>query len=481
MKRLVLFSTLFAAGCSLAPPLEQPAVGTPAQYKELTEAERGTWKIGEPAESQPRGEWWKVFRDPVLDDLETQATIANANLAQAAARVAQVRALVGVANAERYPQVGAGFGYTRVQPTGVNLGLPPGVFVEPYTAWRGLVTASYEVDLFGRISDSVAAARSDYAASEATYRSALLALQADVAQAYFAIRQLDEELAVLRDTVTAREEGVRILQRRFDLGDISELDLARAKTDLATTRSDLFAAERTRGQLEHGLALLLGRAPANFALAPAPLAREVPGIPAGLPSALLERRPDIAAAQRQMAAANARIGVAKAAFFPVLNITAIGGYESSELSKLFRWSSRTWAFGPIAGTMLTMPIIDGGRNRSNLERSRAALEESVAGYRQTVLAAFTEVEDNLVGLRTLGGQSEAMRDSVASASRALKIAETRYKAGATGYLDVLDAQRSLLSVQRLDAQIRGARAITTVGLVRSLGGGWGDAAKVGAN
>jgi multidrug efflux system outer membrane protein len=388
--------------------------------------------------------------------------------------VKQARALVGVANASRIPQLNAGFGPFRYQPSAAQQNLPPGTGVDAYTVWRGVLTFSYEVDLFGRISDGIVAARGDAESAEATYRSALLALQADVAQTYFALRQADEELALLRDTVKLREESVRLQQRRFDLGDIGEFDLARAKTELATTLSDAIALERSRARLEHGLALLLGKAPASFSLAPAPLATALPSIPAGLPSALLERRPDIAAAQRSMAAANARIGVAKAAFFPVLNLTAFGGYESAELGDLFQWSSRTWLLGPLFGTILSMPIIDGGRNQANLDRSYAALEEAVAAYRQTVLGAFGEVEDGLVSLRTLAGQADATRDSVVSASRAFKIAESRYNAGASSYLEVIDAQRTLVSIQRLDAQIKGARAASTVALIRALGGGWGD-------
>jgi multidrug efflux system outer membrane protein len=450
------------AGCSLAPKFESPQVETPAQFKELTPAERGQWKTAQPAEAQPRGEWWKAFNDPALDQLELEAVAANQNLKVAAARVSQARALVGVANAERVPQVNAGFGPSRIKPSGAPA----------TTTWRGLVTASYEVDLFGRISDGVNAARSDYEGIQAAFQSVQLALQADVAQTYFALRQTDEELALLRDTLKLREDSVRLLQRRFDLGEINELDLSRAKTELATARSDSIALERQRAQLEHGLAVLLGKAPAVFGLAAAPLATVLPVIPAGLPSSLLERRPDVAAASRGMAAANARIGVAKAAFFPVLRLTAQGGYESGELNDLFKWSSRTWALGPLFGTILTMPIIDGGRNQANLERSYAVLEESVASYRQQVLVAFSEVEDNLVNVRTLDDQGQATRDAVASASRAFTIAQARYRAGATGYLDVIDSQRSLLSVQRLETQIKGARATSTVALIRALGGGW---------
>jgi multidrug efflux system outer membrane protein len=463
---------LALGACSLAPQFERPSVEIPNKYKELTAEERGSWKAAQPAEAAPRGEWWKAFGDPVLDQLEAEATAANQSLKAAAARVAQARALVGVARADRVPQVNAGFGATRQKPSAASLGLPDGTNVPPFTVWRGLLTASYEVDLFGRVSDGINAARGDFEASEATFRSVQLALQADVAQTYFSLRSTDEEFQLLRDTVKLREESVRLLQRRFDLGDIGEFDLARAKTELSVAQSDAIALERSRAQLEHGLAVLLGKPPASFSLAAAPLATAMPSIPAGLPSSLLERRPDIAAAQRTMAAANARIGVAKSAFFPLLRLTAQGGYESAELGDLFNWSSRTWALGPLFGTLLSLPLIDGGRNQANLDRSYAVLEESVADYRQRVLAAFAEVEDNLVALRTLAGQADATRDSVASATRAFRIADSRYRAGATGYLDVIDVQRSLLSAQRLDTQIRGARASSTVALIRALGGGW---------
>jgi len=471
MRNMAIVFVALLAGCSLAPKFERPAVETPAQFKELTPAERGNWKAAQPAEASPRGEWWKAFNDAVLDALEADAITANQNLKAAAARVSQARALVGVAKADRIPQVDANFGPSRVKPSGVSVGLP-GENIAPYTVWRGLLTVSYEVDLFGRISDTINAARSEYEGTEATFRSVQLALQADVAQTYFALRETDEELTLLRDTLSLREDSARLLQRRFDLGEIGELDVARAKTELATTRSDAIALERQRAQLEHALAVLLGKPPASFDLTPAPLVSAMPAIPAGLPSSLLERRPDIASASRTMAAANARIGVAKAAFFPVLNLTAQGGFESSELSQLFKWSSRAWALGPLAGTILAMPLIDGGRNQANLDRSYAVLEESVASYRQKVLAAFAEVEDNLANVRTLDDQGQATRDAVASASRALRIAQVRYNAGATGYLDAIDAQRSLLSVQRLETQIKGARASSTVALIRALGGGW---------
>jgi multidrug efflux system outer membrane protein len=480
MKRsLIALLTAALAGCSLAPPYEKPQLDVPAAWKELAPGElAGTWKIGAPAEGAQRGEWWKVFRDPTLDALVAQANESNQTLAAAAARVKQARALVGFAQADRIPQVNGGVGPYRFQPSPASQNLDPNIRTAPYTVWRGILTFSYEVDLFGRVGNRIEGARGDAESSEASFRSVQLALQADVAQTYFALRQADAELAVLRETAALRREATRLLQRRYDLGDISELDLARSKTELALAESDAAALERARQQLEHALALLTGRTPAAFGLAAAPLAAQTPAIPAGLPSALLERRPDIAAAERAMAASNARIGVAKAAFFPSLTLTGQGGYESAELGDLFKWSSRTWLLGPLFGTILSLPIIDGGRNQANLDRAYAVLEESAANYRQTVLGAFTEVEDQLVGLRTLAAQAQATRDSVSAAQRAYDIANTRYKNGASSFIDVIDAQRTLLTVQRLETQIRGARAVTTVLLVRALGGGWDEASGV---
>ena len=465
---LPIVAALVLAGCA-APVLQDPKIEVPSGFKEAA-VDEGRWKPAEPAEAQPRGEWWKVFNDSTLDRLINDATAANANLAAAAARVKQARAIAGIAESDRIPSVGIEAGPQRGRASPVSLGLPEGTPMPVVTSYTARLTASYEVDLFGRVGNNVSAAQADAAAGEATFRSVLLALQADVAQTYFRLRATDAELAFLRETVRLREENVRINQRRFDLGDLGELDLARSKTELSTTRSEAIALERQRAQLEHALAVLLGKPAAAFSADSNPLlaSSTLPGIPAGLPSALLERRPDIAAAQRAMIAANARIGVAKSAMFPALRLTAAGGGESADLSDVFKWSSRTW----LVGALLSMPIIDGGRNRANIARSEAALEESVAGYRQSVLTAFAEVEDNLAGLRTLAGQAQAIDEAVASARRSTELAGKLYEAGRSSYLDVIDAQRNLAAVERSAVQLRGARATTTVALIRSLGGGW---------
>ena len=473
MKTIAITLAALLAGCA-APVLQQPELALPGAFKEApavqTAADGTRWQQARAAEQQPRGAWWLAFNDGALTALIDEATQANANLAVAAARVRQARAVAGIAAADRIPQIGVQAGAQRGRSSPFELSLPPGTDVAPVTRYQARLTASYEVDLFGRVAGSINAARADAAGAEATYRSVLLALQADVAQTYYLLRATDAELATLDDTVRLRTENVRINQRRFDLGDIGEFDLSRAKTELATTRVEAIGLQRQRVNAEHALAILLGKPAAAFTAPSQPLhdGALLPLIPAGLPSALLERRPDIAAAQRAMEAQNARIGEARSAMFPALNLSANGGGVSDTVSDVFKWSSRSW----VLGALMSMPIVDGGRNRNNIARSEAALEEAVASYRQSVLVAFAEVEDSLAGLRILSGQSAQIEDAVVSARRSADLAQKLYDAGRSSYLDLLDAQRNLTTVERSAVQLRGSRAVTTVALVRALGGGW---------
>ncbi|PPB83742.1 NodT family efflux transporter outer membrane factor (OMF) lipoprotein [Mycetohabitans endofungorum] len=273
-------------------------------------------------------------------------------------------------------------------------------------------------------------------------------------------------------TVALREQALQLVQHRFDEGDISELDVARATSELATARSDAITLAQLRAVSEHSLAILLGKPPAQISLAPRPLEPVTVQIPAGLPSALLERRPDIAAAERAMAAANARIGIAKAAFFPSLTLTGAGGFESASLGDLFRWTSRTFLLGPMVGTALTMPLFDGGARSANLANARAKYEEDVVNYRQQVLVAFQEVEDNLANLRILTDQIQAQNDAVQASGRVAQLSRAQYREGSVNYLDVIDSERTVLQSQRAAVQLTGAQAVYTVNLIRALGGGW---------
>ncbi|CDG83539.1 efflux transporter outer membrane subunit [Janthinobacterium agaricidamnosum] len=470
-----LLAALLLAACA-APEFKQPKVDIPVAFKEsqaIQTASDGTqWKQAASAEAQPRGEWWLAFNDTALNQLIADATRANANLAVAAARVKQARAIAGIAEADRIPQIGVNAGAQRNRSSALSLGLPNGTPVAPGMIYQANLTASYEVDLFGRVASNVSASQADAAAVEATYRSVLLSLQADVAQTYFNLRETDAELATLQETVRLREENVKVNQSRYDLGDIGEFDLARAKTELSTSRAEAIGLQRQRVTNEHALAVLLGKPAAEFTAGVSPLldSNLLPVIPAGMPSTLLERRPDIAAAQRTMVASNARIGIAKSAMFPALSLNAAAGSATDTFSDIFKWSSRSW----VLGALMSMPIIDGGRNKNNILRSEAALEESVASYRQSVLVAFAEVEDNLAGLRILAGQTRQIDEAVVSARRSADLAQKLYAAGRSSYLDLLDAQRNLAAIERNAVQLRGSRAVTTVALIRALGGGWGD-------
>ncbi|MES2016865.1 MAG: efflux transporter outer membrane subunit [Pseudomonadota bacterium] len=453
-----LLAALLLVACGSVPELKQPAIDMPSAFKEAPDGTR--WKIAQPAEAQARGAWWLAFNDPALSALIGEATKANASLAVAAARVKQARALAGLAESERSLQLGAGIGAQR---SGADS-------VAAANQYQARLTASYEVDLFGRIGANVSAGQADAAASEATYKSVLLSLQADVAQTYFRLRETDAELATLEQAVELRTQGVKVNQSRYDNGDIGEFDLARAKTELASAKAEAIGLQRQRVQNEHALAVLLGKPAAMFGLdaSPLPESNVVPVIPSGLPSKLLERRPDISAAQRAMIASNARIGAAKSAMFPALLLNGGVGADSSSASNLFKWSAHSW----VLGALMSMPILDGGRNKANVARSEAVLEESVAAYRQNVLVAFAEVEDNLAGLRILGGQAEQLDAAVVAARRSAYLAQKLYAAGRSSYLDLLDAQRNLAAVERSAVQLRGNRAVTTVALIRSLGGGW---------
>ncbi len=480
----LIASLLVVAGCSLAPTYERPAVDTPVAFKESSTtstaasatvpADSGTWKTAQPSEAISRGEWWTVFGDASLNDLEQQALAANQNLKASTARLKESRAIQQTARAGLFPTVGAGFGPTREKLSPASQLQPDGGNVPSQTVWRAQATASYEVDLFGRVSDSVRAATADAQQSEPLLRSVQLALQADVTQNYFNLRELDAEIAVFTQTVTLREQALALVRHRFDEGEINELDVARAKSELATAKSDEMTVQRLRAASEHSLAVLLGKAPAEFTMAANPLTPVDVRIPPGLPSSLLERRPDVAAAERAMSAANSRIGVAKSAYFPSLSLTGTGGFESATPGDLFKWSSRAFLLGPLAGTALTVPIFDGGRRKGNLANARAVYEEDVANYRQQVLVAFREVEDNLSDLRILEDQTQMQAEAVSSSTRAAQLSRTQYNEGAVNYLDVIDAERSVLQARRAAVQLSGVQAVATVNLVRALGGGWGD-------
>ncbi len=444
-----------------------PAAATPESYKA---AELGSWKEGQPLDNVPKDAWWKTFADPTLEQLEHEAVAANQQLKAAVARVEQARATARVARSDLLPSANLSPSWTRQR---FSPNTVPGFGDITANSFNVPLDLSYEIDLWGRVRRGFESARADAQSSLATYYNVLLTLQADVAQNYFALRALDAELATVTGTVDLRKEQLRLVRSRFEGGIGNELDVARAETELATTEADAASLAQRRAELENAIAILVGQNPSAFRL-PANKLEEwnprPPAIPAGLPAALLERRPDVAAAERDLASANAKIGVAKAAFFPVVTLTASGGYLSGDIETLFNWSSHTWSFGP----SVSLPIFSGGRNKANYRRSQAAYQEAVAKYRQQILVAFGEVENSLAAMRNLADEADARQRAVTNARRAASLATERYRSGLVSYLEVVDANRETLGEERLRAQLTGLRLNSAVQLIKALGGGWAE-------
>lgn len=461
---------LTLASCfSLAPDYFVPRNPDSAGFKEApSSALPPGWKTAEPSDHLPRGQWWTVFADPQLNDLELQALEANHDLEAAMARVLQVRATQTGVEARRMPSMDAGFGPSRQQASESATGDG-----SVDTLWRAQTSITYEADLFGRVSDAIAAAQADAEQGEAQFHSVLLALQADVATRYFQLRSLDAQHLAYQRTLVLREEALAYAKARASSGQASDLELQQAATELSSARADATAVLRERARVEHELAVLFGQPPARLNLAAMPITPVRLRLPAGLPAKLLERRPDIAAAERAMAAANARIGVARSAFFPSLTLSGNAGYEASTLAELFQGSSKAFLLGPLAGTLLTIPLFDGGRRQANLDSARAAYQEQVASYQQTVLVAVREVEDQLADVRLLQAQTADQDAAVVSANRAASISRAQYEEGAIDYLKVIDTQRTTLTAERNQARLYGEQAVATVNLIRALGGGWG--------
>ena len=465
------------AGCStnggplvVGPDYEKPTNSVPAAYKA---SELGEWKEGRPLDTVAKGPWWEIYGDATLDDLEARAQSGNLSLKAALARVDQARSAARISRADLLPTLSANPSWMRDK---YSPNQTPSFGDITENTFRAPLDLSYEIDLWGKVRRGFEGARADAQAAASAYQTVLLALQADVAVNYFRLRALDAELAAVAKSVEWREEQVKLVRSRFDGGIGNELDVSRAETELASAQAEAAALGRNRDELENALAILVGENPASFKLAALPGANTnwnpvPPAIPAGLPSELLERRPDVAQAERQLASANARIGVAKAAFFPVLRLTGSGGFVSGEIDDLFDWDSRVWSIGP----SLSLPIFAGGRNKANLERSRAAFEEAVANYRQQVLVAFGDVENSLSGVRHLSKQAEAQARALASARRSTELASERYRSGIVSYLEVVDANRAALQTERGTAQLAGERLIVSVQLIKALGGGWQEA------
>jgi multidrug efflux system outer membrane protein len=465
---LVLSATSALAGWfKVGPNYQRPTSSVPEHYKAETP---GAWKEGTPLDHLPKGTWWEIFQDEALNDLQRRARESNPSLKAAIARVDQARAAARVSRSELLPSLDANPSWQREK---YSPNQKPSFGDVTASTFRAPLDLSYEIDLWGRVRRSFEGARAEAEASAAAFHNVLLTLHADVAQNYFALRALDAEIASVARTVELRKEQVRLVRSRFEGGIGNELDVARAETEQATTEAEAASLAKRRAELENALAILVGENPSGFRLAALPYANTnwtpaLPSVPAGLPADLLERRPDVAEAERQLAAANARIGVAKAAFFPALRLTGSGGYLSADVDDLFSWDSRIWSIGP----GISLPIFAGGRNRANLHRAKAGYEEAVARYRQQILVAFGDIEISLAGLHHLATQSAAQERAVSGARRAAELAADRYRAGIVSYFEVVDANRAALQTERGSAQLLGQRLVATVQFVKALGGGW---------
>lgn len=447
------------AGCSMAPAYQPPATAVPQNFKEVE-----GWTTATPMDAASRGKWWEAFNDPVLNDLEARAEQASPTLAAALARYDQARAVARIESADLLPQVSAGGDASRQRLSGNRFG---GNGVAPiYNDFSIGATLDYELDLWGRIRNGVKAARADAQASEADLASARLSLQAAVADAYARLRGLDAEAELLRQTVDAFGKAYQLTVTRHDGGISSGIDVNRAKTVLDNARAQISAVANERAATEHEIAALVGAVASDFSLPVRVQPLVAPEMPAGAPSELLQRRPDIAAAERRMFAANARIGVAKAAFFPTLTLGLSGGYQTTHGDLLSKASS-FWGLGPAAAVL---SLFDGGRRKAEVKMSRAEYEEYSAGYRETVLSAFRQVEDAIAANRHLADQAVSQRGAATAAGRTSELALTRYRDGASDYLEVVTAQTDALEAQRALLAVETQRMRASVALVKALGG-----------
>ncbi|RKE25467.1 NodT family efflux transporter outer membrane factor (OMF) lipoprotein [Paraburkholderia sp. BL23I1N1] len=452
------------AGCVVGPDYKRPAAETPASYKEAAPG----WKVAQPADQQDRGDWWTIYEDPQLNALEDKLNASNQTIAQFAAAYRQARALVGEARAAYFPTVGASAGATRAGNGSSSSGNSTSSRSGISNSFNVQLDASWEPDLWGSVTRSVNAQKAGQQGAAADLANARLSAQATLAQTYFSLRALDSTQKLLDDTVAAYERSLQLTQNQYAAGVAARSDVIQAQTQLQSAQATAIDNGVQRAQDEHAIAVLVGEPASTFSIAPMPLTATPPGVPSQMPSALLERRPDIASAERKAAAANEQIGVAIAAFFPSLTLSATGGFQSSVFSQLLTAPSRFWTLGPqLAGT-----IFDAGLREAKTEAARAAYDQDVAAYRQTILAAFQDVEDNLASQRILEQEIVVQRQAVDSARQALAIVTNEYKAGTVGYVNVLTAQTTAFTAELKLESIAGQRMVSSVGLVKALGGGW---------
>ena len=458
------------SACTVGPNYQRPTVATPPAFKEALVPSNAPWRQAQPSDTIDRGAWWSMFNDPVLDGLERRVNISNQNVAAAAAAYAQARDLVDQARASLFPTVSGTASATRS--SGGAGGQVVGGFVTSGSGAQNRfaagLTGSWDADLWGRIKRTIEADRASAQASAADLANARLSAQSQLANAYYGLRIADELKQLLSDTVTAYQRAANLAQNRYDAGVIARADVITAQTQLQSAQAQLVDIDVSRAQNEHAIALLVGVPPSELAIAPIKLARLVPAAPVVVPSDLLERRPDIASDERSVAAANAQIGVATAAYFPSLTLSGSVGQSSSRLGNLFSAATRTWSIGPTVAET----ILDFGARKARVKQAEALRDQRTAEYRQTVLTAFQQVEDQLAALRVYADEATYRDATVTSAKQAEALALNRYQAGQVDYTTVITAQAQSLSAQQSQLTLMRQRLQSTVSLVQALGGGW---------
>jgi NodT family efflux transporter outer membrane factor (OMF) lipoprotein len=461
-----LFAALILmSGCAVGPRYSRPPAPTPTDYKETPP----NWKTAQPADQTLKGKWWEIYQDPQLNALEEKIDISNQSLKAAEAQFAQARATVRYNRADYYPTVTAGVSaarerYSENRPLAIGGATTTNDLVIP-------VDMSWEPDVWGRVRHTVEASRANAQATLADLESVSLSVHAELAVDYFSARELDAEGQLLDSTVASYVKQLELTENRYKGGVASQVDVAQAQTQLEQARAQAIDVREQRTQFEHAIAVLIGEPASNFTLPVAALNATPPVVPPGLPSELLERRPDIASNERLMAAANAQIGIAKAAYFPTFNLFPSAGYESISIAN---WLSSPSAFA-IVGASAVVTAFDAGRRRAVSDQARAGYDQAVANYQQDVLTAYQEVEDNLAALRLLEDESNTQTAAVAAAEHSLALSNNRYRGGVTTYLEVITAQTTALSNERTAVQISGRRMVDSVLLVKALGGGWNAA------
>jgi outer membrane protein, multidrug efflux system len=467
----VAISAALLAACTAGPDYRKPAVEVPAAWK--LEA---PWRAGAPSDTLSKGPWWESFADPQLNALAQQTLSGSPTIAAANARLAQARAAVTAASSGLFPQIALGLRAARQRISAnrplTNYAAPN--FSTTQNDFTGAFAVNYEADVFGRVRRSVEGARASAEQSAADAENIRLLLITELAADYYSLRELDIELDVLSRSIALQRRALGLVTARHDLGAASGLDLAQQQALLDSTLTQVDVLRKQRSQFEHAIATLSGTPAPNFSLEPNLTVMTPPTVPIGVPSDLLERRPDVASAERAMAAANAQIGVANAAFYPSITLGSAYGGESTSLETLFAVPSIIWSLG----ASLAQPLFDGGRIRANVDVARAGYDAAVANYRRVVLVAMQEVEDGITGVATLERASVQAQEAIASATRVLDLANTRYEGGVSTYLDVITAQQALLNSERQAAQLLGQRLLTSVFLVKALGGDWQGIKKV---